>query len=223
MDITFGCQKCGQQMIIDEAGAGQRVNCPRCGTSLEVPYESQRPVLSPPPNIPVPPVPSSPVALRPESNTRRCPFCAEEIKNTAIQCKHCGSMLSVPRSQAHPNVMKRHSLPTNRTSIQSPYVIAGSMLVVALVLSLGFFHIVRLNDTPFFDVVPKEHFTYSLSIVSLDYVIQCYNQRPIAVGLHGEPLLDNLVEGLERHGYISKKKPTWRELEDKVRQALPSE
>ncbi len=41
MDITFSCESCGQSIVIDEAGAGQLVDCPKCGTTLEVPYKSK--------------------------------------------------------------------------------------------------------------------------------------------------------------------------------------
>ena len=36
-DITFDCFKCKQNIVIDEAGAGQLVDCPKCGTKLVVP------------------------------------------------------------------------------------------------------------------------------------------------------------------------------------------
>jgi DNA-directed RNA polymerase subunit RPC12/RpoP len=36
MDISFNCDKCGQQIVIDEAGAGLQVECPKCGNSLQV-------------------------------------------------------------------------------------------------------------------------------------------------------------------------------------------
>jgi cell division protein FtsB len=37
VDITFNCGWCGQQIAIDEAGAGASVQCPKCGKSLTVP------------------------------------------------------------------------------------------------------------------------------------------------------------------------------------------
>jgi transcription elongation factor Elf1 len=33
MDITFSCDKCGQSIVIDEAGAGITVDCPNCRQS----------------------------------------------------------------------------------------------------------------------------------------------------------------------------------------------
>lgn len=36
MDITFTC-KCGQEIVIDEAGAGITVDCPGCGKPIYVP------------------------------------------------------------------------------------------------------------------------------------------------------------------------------------------
>ena len=41
MEITFNCDACEQSIAIDEAAAGQLVDCPKCGTSLEVPYKSK--------------------------------------------------------------------------------------------------------------------------------------------------------------------------------------
>jgi uncharacterized Zn finger protein len=37
MDIAFGCTKCRQHMVIDEAGAGLLVACPKCGLVIQVP------------------------------------------------------------------------------------------------------------------------------------------------------------------------------------------
>jgi hypothetical protein len=37
MDIEFYCFKCGQHVVIDAAGAGMAVQCPKCGQTLAVP------------------------------------------------------------------------------------------------------------------------------------------------------------------------------------------
>ena len=53
MDIRFNCDKCGQPLEIDEAGAGQLVDCPKCGTPFSVPLISKAvspSVLSMPPS-----------------------------------------------------------------------------------------------------------------------------------------------------------------------------
>jgi len=42
MDITFSCEKCGQSIVIDEAGAGITVDCPKCGKPLYVPSRQPR-------------------------------------------------------------------------------------------------------------------------------------------------------------------------------------
>ena len=37
MDITFRCDQCGQSIVIDAAGAGMAVQCPKCQDGLTVP------------------------------------------------------------------------------------------------------------------------------------------------------------------------------------------
>jgi len=34
------------------------------------------------------------------NTTRRCPYCAEQVRAEAIKCKHCGSLLRGRRSRA---------------------------------------------------------------------------------------------------------------------------
>jgi DNA-directed RNA polymerase subunit RPC12/RpoP len=37
MDINFQCDKCGQNLEVDEAGAGMTVDCPKCSKPVYVP------------------------------------------------------------------------------------------------------------------------------------------------------------------------------------------
>ena len=37
MDIRFECEKCGQLLVIEEAGAGISIPCPSCSANLIVP------------------------------------------------------------------------------------------------------------------------------------------------------------------------------------------
>ncbi len=41
MDITFNCDKCGQSLTIDEARAGQLVDCAKCGARVTAPTRQQ--------------------------------------------------------------------------------------------------------------------------------------------------------------------------------------
>lgn len=70
MDITFSCTKCGQRIVVDEAGAGQIIDCPKCGTSLNVPNQFQ-------PSIPSPVAPQS-------INLQECPDCTADLQASCI-------------------------------------------------------------------------------------------------------------------------------------------
>jgi transcription elongation factor Elf1 len=46
-DIRFNCPACGQQLSVEERGAGMKVNCPSCNGQIEIP-RSTAPVTPPP-------------------------------------------------------------------------------------------------------------------------------------------------------------------------------
>jgi uncharacterized protein YbaR (Trm112 family) len=40
MDITFSCSNCGQQLVVDDCGAGLSMPCPKCDRDLTIPITS---------------------------------------------------------------------------------------------------------------------------------------------------------------------------------------
>ncbi len=120
MDISFACESCGQHIVIDEAAAGQLVDCPKCGKRVEVPSESN-PLLKSIASLPSPPSPD-----------KKCPYCAETIKAEAKICRFCGYDLVTGQSARK----TAESTPSNAAS-PLPKILAV-LLVIAMMVG-GFF------------------------------------------------------------------------------------
>jgi len=75
MDISFTCDKCGKNLVIDGAGAGITIDCPECGKAVYVPSSAPPKPKEPPARVePKPlsrvtmPAPLPAPAARPRNN-----------------------------------------------------------------------------------------------------------------------------------------------------------
>ena len=86
MDITFNCDRCGQQLTIDETGAGQLVDCPKCSNNLLVP-DLKQPTYED--SVTIPKSRAKPV-LSVRMGIVTCPSCKNPISSQATACPGCG-------------------------------------------------------------------------------------------------------------------------------------
>ncbi len=103
MDIPFNCEKCGQPLTIDESGAGQLVDCPKCGISLEVPFKSKSLAGEARANLRTATATVPPPTVSP-TNLQNCPDCGREVSKRAASCPHCGAPINRSLTAFTPNV-----------------------------------------------------------------------------------------------------------------------
>lgn len=67
---------------------------------------------------------------------KKCPYCAEEIQDEAIKCKHCGSLISGSDSDdTQPTMIKETSRSRNNTPLALGCAV---LIIIALALGLSF-------------------------------------------------------------------------------------
>lgn len=94
MDISFNCDKCGKNLVIDNAGAGITIDCPQCGKAVYVPSAAPSPKPKDPPArvepkpLPRAAVPAPPIAPVPAARSRNNPLVPSYSATTSKSAVH---------------------------------------------------------------------------------------------------------------------------------------
>jgi uncharacterized membrane protein YvbJ len=89
---------------------------------------------------------------------KKCPFCAEEIQEEAVKCKHCGEFLI----DAELKQMRRSQKDTAKWYHRTPFVVMSILCVGPFALPLVWFN-------PHYNAVTKAVVT--ISVIALTVVL----------------------------------------------------
>jgi hypothetical protein len=89
-----------------------------------------------------------------QSDTRKCPFCAEDVKVEAIACKHCGR--DIPTSSLPP-VPTQFAPPQLTPAQNSSMGLSISSLILGIIATLvGLFDLGAINDGTYEYILESE-------------------------------------------------------------------
>ena len=109
-----------------------------------------------------------------DNGTKSCPYCAEQIKQAAIKCKHCGEFLA---EEQDPSIIE---MGNNETTVQGK---SNSILIV-LILGAAFLHVLFCAESPLVFISasnPVSSLVYSLAysipgmVISVIFLVPIVN------------------------------------------------